>query len=131
MLCVLNHIFIYKPVLTSAFCAPLSGQEVGGEHVSLLCPAGRQLPARRGLSGFCLDGACHQLLVVVMPQCVWCLCAEPPAGGGVPGPTDQHPAAAGGDAPCAQLGHVHHGGAHVLPHVLQLSVSGGAAHEAE
>lgn len=56
---------------------------------------------------------------------------EPPSGGSIPGPADQHPAAAGGDAPCAQLRHVYHGGAHVFPHVLQLSVSGGAADEAE
>lgn len=60
-----------------------------------------------------------------------CLCAEPPARGGVSGPADQHPAAAGGHASCAQLGDVHHGGAHVLPHVFKLSVSGGAADEAE
>lgn len=64
-------------------------------------------------------------------MCVVCVRAEPPAGGGVPGPADQHPAVAGGDAPRAQFGHVYHGGAHVLPYVLQLSMSGSAADEAE
>lgn len=66
----------------------------------------------------------------LMLKCV-CACAEPPSGGSIPGPADQHPAAAGSDPPCAQLWDVHHGGAHVLPYVLQLSVSGGAADEAE
>lgn len=56
---------------------------------------------------------------------------EPVTAGGVPGPTDQHPAAVGVDTTCAQLRHVHYGGAHVLPHVLQLPVSRRTAHEAE
>lgn len=56
---------------------------------------------------------------------------EPAAASGLAGPADQHPAAAGGDPSGAELWDVHHGGAHVLPHVLQLPLPGRAAHEAE
>lgn len=43
---------------------------------------------------------------------------EPAAGGCVTGPVDQHPAAAGSDPSCAQLGDVYHGCAYVFPDVL-------------
>lgn len=51
--------------------------------------------------------------------------------GGVAGPADQYPAAAGAHSTRAQLRHVHHGSAHVLSHVLQLPMPGRAAHETE
>lgn len=53
------------------------------------------------------------------------------AAGGLPGSSHEHPAASGGDAACAEFGHVHHGGAHVLTHVLQLPQPCCAANEAE
>lgn len=56
---------------------------------------------------------------------------EPVTTSGIPGPADQYTAAAGAHATCAQLRHVHHGGPHVLPHVLQLPLSGRTAHETE
>lgn len=61
-----------------------------------------------------------------------CHCiTEPVTAGGVAGPADQHPAAAGSYSTRAQLRHVHHGSAHVLSHVLQLPMPGRAAHETE
>lgn len=61
-----------------------------------------------------------------------CVCfPEPVTAGGVTGPADQHPTTASTHSTCAQLWHVHHGSAHVFPHVLQLPMSGCAAHETE
>lgn len=56
---------------------------------------------------------------------------EPSAGSGFTGPSDKHSTAAGCDPSCTQLWDVHHGCAHVFPYVLQLSLLGSSAHEAE
>ena len=69
-------------------------------------------------------------MCVCVCVCV-CVSLEPAAASGLSGSADQYSAAAGGDPSGAELGDVHHGGAHVLPHVLQLPLPGRAAHEAE
>lgn len=76
---------------------------------------------------FCAFSVTSLTAALTVCHCV----TEPVTAGGVKGPADQHPAAAGAHSTRAQLRHVHHGSAHVLSHVLQLPMPGRAAHETE
>lgn len=70
---------------------------------------------------FCVCYVSHVLILLPnltnIHGCMY-LATELTAGGCIPGPVDQHSAAAGSDPSSAQLGDVYHGCAHVFSHVL-------------
>ena len=78
-----------------------------------------------------VSSICHAANVCVCACVSMFKSTEPAAGGCITGPVDQHSATAGSDPSCTQLGDVHHGCAHVFPHVLQLPLLGSPTYETE
>lgn len=89
-----------------------------------VAPNAAELPEQPPNPSFCISSYIMLMLDLLPP-------VEFVAAGGFTRSAYQHPAASGGDAAGAEFRHVHHGGAHVLPHVLQLPQPCCAADEAE